>query len=123
MKLNPDLLREVIFALEEDMNRFDPPRRPIDGYTWEETDAHICPLIELGFIDGAVVKTMADESGPVPPTSSVNYGLTAYGQLLALELRDDNVWQKVKKWAASTGAAITTAAVGKLIEMAVKRIG
>jgi hypothetical protein len=71
MRLDPDLLREVILALEVDPNRFDQ-RVPIEGRTWEETDAHIIPWIELGFIDGSVIRTTADADGPCLPTSCIN---------------------------------------------------
>jgi hypothetical protein len=90
MRLDLELLKSVVLALEEDPNRFDPPRRPADGYTWEQTDAHLCALIDLELVDGSVVRTTAGPEGPCPPTACVNWGLTTPGQFFALQLREDS---------------------------------
>lgn len=118
MKLDPDLLKSIMLELEENSNRFDPApreRRPINGYSWDATDAHICTLIDLGRIDGSVVKTMAGESGPTPPTSCVGWGLTAEGQLVALQLRGCTRWKRVREWVLKLGLALTPVAVQQLL--------
>ena len=122
MKLNPDLLREIMFALEEDPNRFNlPARKPVDGHTWEETEAHLCPLIELEIVRGFVCQTTADPvDGPTKPVAMANGGLTARGQMIAMEMHDDTLWKRSKERAGKVALAVTTAAVGQVVSYFLK---
>lgn len=119
MKLDVDLLKQIVLALEENPDRFDR-RIPMDGHTWEETDAHICALIDLDWVDGSAIQTMAGPDGPVPRTCCINRGLTTRGQLIALELRDDTFWNRVKEKAKKAAPTVTGAAIQALISLAAK---
>ena len=92
MKRDPELIRKILFDVEE-----CPADKYIDGFEFEGYDdwiiaVHVELLIEAGLLDGEVTRFVSGES----PSINVSR-LTWTGHDFIDAVRDDTIWKKVKE--------------------------
>ena len=107
MKLDMELVRKIVFRLEEHPGGYAPEELKIDGYTPGQIGHHCHLMMQGNLIDGLDC-TDRDSDGPqVEPTS-----LTWAGHEFANAARNDTLWKKatstVKEKVCSVSIAVMT---------------
>ena len=92
MKRDMDLVRKLIFAIEEHPEGFAPPTIEIEGYSGEEIGYHLSLMLEAGLIDGSDVSNFNCRS-----PQAIASSLTWKGHEFADAARNDTMWNKAKK--------------------------
>ena len=98
MKRDMNLIRELLFVLEEEPSGFAPEDVEIKGYTNEQIGYHILLLIEAGFIEGQKTVTYGSSS-----PSAIATRLTWAGHEFLDEARDKNRWKEALRIAQEKG--------------------
>ncbi len=113
MKRDMELVRKILFQLEERLE-FDEPHVPnVDGYLDNEIYYHLKLMREAGLIDA---KDWSDDSGPYWVATS----MTAAGHDFLDTARNDTLWEKAKSIVTRSGGALTLEALKIGLSMAVK---
>ena len=92
MKRDPELIRKILFEVEE-----CPADKHIDGFEFDGYDEytvalHAELLIEAGFLDGEVTHFISGE-----PPSVIVRRLTWPGHDFIDAVRDETVWKKIRE--------------------------
>lgn len=98
MKLDMDIIRDILIEVEETTPREEIDHFQLEGYDPEVTDYHVKKLKEAGFL-------RADFVFGAPPRAIV-LELTYEGHQFLDSIRSNNVWQRLKKKAATEGGSI-----------------
>lgn len=106
MKLNPDLIREILLQIESQPRGFIEDPLSLKGYSHEEIVDHLVLMMDNGLIDGS--KTHV--SGQRTPVVSVD-GMTLAGYEFLDACRDERLWVKIKETITRTGRDVTLAAL------------
>lgn len=98
MKRDPDLVREILFAIEKDENATGHGwiDLRIENHSLEEVSYHVQLLDEAGLIRGTDLSTQT--SYQWRPDR-----LTWYGHEFLDSVRDKSVWERAKKELEKTG--------------------
>lgn len=109
MKRDMDLVRKIVFALENHPHGFSPDELTFEGYSQEQVGYHVYLMIQADLIEGEDASTREFES-PQGFASS----LTWQGHEFADAARSDTIWNKAK---AQVKDKVGTAGLGLLIEV------
>lgn len=109
MKRDMDLVRKIVFAIEEHEHGHAPGRLVIEGHGDEQIGYHVYLLVEAGLVKGAVTTHLGSDSPSAIPIS-----LTWAGHEFADAARNETVWGKTKTFFKEKGA---TAGFGLLLEV------
>ncbi|MCC5856145.1 MAG: DUF2513 domain-containing protein [Idiomarina sp.] len=113
MKRDMELVRRILFQLEERLE-FDEPYVPkVDGYSENEIFYHVKLMSEAGLIEA---KNWSDDDGPCWLATS----MTAAGHDFLDAARSDRLWAKAKSIVTGSGGALTLEALKIGLSMAVK---
>ena len=97
MKLQKELVREILLKLEADEGRPDGWKNiEVSGFTWEQVAYHICILNEGGLVEATDLTT----------TDGFDWRasrLTYSGHEFVDTVRDGEVWRKTKDFANKAG--------------------
>ena len=105
MKLDPDLIKKILTALEE--TETDDPRaylaniNKIEGYHEESLIYHIRQLIDADFIDGRMIDSIGGN------TSVLISRLSWKGHEFVENSRSDTLWSKAKTTVVSKAGGIS----------------
>lgn len=111
MRRNPDLVRELMFFLEESTDMVDSDLT-IKGYGRDEIAYHLMLICDSGLAVGNFIYGLQN-STVVPDSVSVQR-LTPNGHDFIDNLRDETVWKTVKNRAAKAGGSISIALLSQL---------
>lgn len=100
MKTDLDLVREILFQIEEFPIRAGPRRVSIDGFSDELISRHVRMLVEAGFIEAQ--DFTSHEGVWWLPTR-----LTWEGRELLEAARSDKIWEAAKQRLLSGGREVT----------------
>lgn len=89
MKRDMELVRKILFAIEESEDSFFSSSLQIDGYTNKEVGYHARIMLDGGLIDA---KDVSDNSGD----DFLIHGLTWQGHEFLDAARSDTIWNEVK---------------------------
>ncbi len=92
MKRDMELIRKMLFKLEELDTRVGPAGIGIDGYDKKIIDYHSYLLVEAGYAAGTTLKRTSDDDSL--PRAYLSH-LTWPGHEFINTVRDDNLWKKV----------------------------
>ena len=109
MKRAMELVRKIVFAIEQGPHGFAARGFKIDGYTDEQVGYHVYIMIEAGLIEGTDTTAGDSESPEALPRS-----LTWYGHEFADASRDDNRWKKAMDFVKEKAGAV---GIGVLMEL------
>ncbi|MGA2411322.1 MAG: DUF2513 domain-containing protein [Candidatus Binataceae bacterium] len=115
MKLDWDLIREILMRIEDDpkfdgsANQVDAAKLGITNHTNAEVMYQVVQLIEGGFLAGKILS-----AGAFPPAAAVVFKLTWKGHEYVDSLRDPDIWQKTK----SRIGGVAGVAFGVVLEVA-----
>lgn len=118
MKRDPELIREILFEIE------DCPAGKRLQYSVENGDditkiKHLELLIEAGYVNGQIHHYVDN----TPPNGSVS-GLTWQGHDFVSAVRDNNIWRKTKENVLKPAASWTFAMIVEYAKAeAKKRLG
>lgn len=100
MQRDMDLIRQVLLSAEA-----GPPYPKIEGYTSEAIRYHQMLAIDAGLLKGKYYNYL-DNVSDIPSNVSVQ-GVHWAGHDFLAAIRDDNNWNRLKKYLAETGKALT----------------
>jgi hypothetical protein len=116
MPRNMDLVREILFALEE--NSY-PQRLKEKGYTTDQIGYHIHIMGEAGLVNALDITALGAEYFVAMPN-----GLTWSGHEFLDAAREQSLWQKAMDMLRSKGVPMTIEIVKTLlIQMAMEKLG
>lgn len=114
MKRDMDLVRKILLTIEE--SEGPPDKIRINGYDDGTVDRHLDLLQKAGLIEADVLR-----SGQAPYIMSVRVdGLTWAGHEFLDDARNDTVWAKAKKSAASVGGSVSLQVFRELLRQAMR---
>jgi hypothetical protein len=102
MKRDMDLVRKIVFALEEHPSGFAPNPLKIDGYTDEQIGYHVHIMAQAGLID-ALDGTTAESLSQEAFAQSLRWA----GHEFAAAARSDTIWAKAKKQIKEKAGSVT----------------
>ena len=103
-----DLIRKILLYVEENHRGIYDRLNPLEGYSEEEFLYHCELLTDNGFIEGKVHRVM-DGSG-----TFMCKDLTWDGQDYLAKIKNDTVWNKVKKSAKDKGIELTIEIISRI---------
>jgi hypothetical protein len=109
MKRDMDLVRKIVFALEEYEHGRAPRSLKIEEYTDEQIGYHVYLMAEAGLVKGHSIGTMRSASPCWMATS-----LTWEGHEFAEAARSDTLWNNTK---AVVKDKVGSVGIGLLIEV------
>jgi hypothetical protein len=109
-----DLIRKILIAVQES-DRGIAPRISIEGYSDEQIGYHVWLLGDAGLIKATEVTHMGSKSRCALPIS-----LNWSGHEFLDSARDEGVWSKAKKMAASVGGTVSIAIMKQLLDSVIK---
>lgn len=115
MNYDMNLVRKILFAIENHTSGFAPPELSIDGYTQEHIRYNIFIMIKDGLVNGLEV---TDFSSTSPQAIATN--LTAKGHEFAKLARNDTHWNKATDFSREKGIAITVGVLTQLLSALAK---
>ena len=104
MKRDPDLVRELLLALEEKSDNRLVNDLEVDGYSKEEVQYHLILMHEAGLVRGETSRR-GSVSLVVKHVSPA--GLTWNGHEFLEAARNDTFWQKAKERVKSNSGALS----------------
>jgi Hypothetical protein (DUF2513) len=110
MKRDLDLIRKMVFALEDAPTGFAPGSLDFDGYTPDQVAYHAHLMIEAGLAKGARTTHMRS-SGPEASLTS----LTWEGHEFADAARDESRWTKAKAVVTEKAGTVTLAVLSQVL--------
>ncbi|MBM4034844.1 MAG: DUF2513 domain-containing protein [Planctomycetes bacterium] len=102
MKRDLDLVRKILFAVEEHASGFAPTDLHVEGYTKAQIGYHAYLVVDAGLAQGEDV-TDTDSEGPEWMITA----LTWKGHEFVEAARDDSRWERAKRMVADKGGSIT----------------
>jgi hypothetical protein len=111
MKRDIDLVRQLLFAIENHPSGFAPTELKIEGFTEEQIGYHLSLMLEAKLINGSDVTHMGSESPEAIATS-----LTWKGHEFAEAARNDTIWNQAKATIKEKGGSVTFAVLSQLLQ-------
>jgi hypothetical protein len=108
MKLEMDLVREILSSLESFDGYTETGALKVEGYSQEQVEYHVFQLWQEGLLRGLDASS-GDRRKVLPQ------GLTWEGHKFLAVARDDTVWRKAKKAIAGMGGAVAISVVKELV--------
>src|SRR6185295_6027055 len=97
-----DLIRKILFAVEEHDHGFASRELVIDGYDEEQIGYHCYLICDQGLAVGVEMKV---QSSPSPEYAIVH--LTSAGHEFIEQAHDDTKWNRAKEIAKEKGGGLT----------------
>lgn len=118
MKRNMELVRKILFALEEAEHGFVNGVK-IDGYSDEQVGYHAYLMMEDGLIRATDLTALCSKSPEARPS-----GLTSKGHEFLDAARSETVWNKAMAKVKDAGGCVTlTALTGLLKKLVEQQLG
>lgn len=118
MKRDMDLVRKILFAIEDNEQGFFHKQLEIQGYSSEQIGYHVYLMMQASLIKGADVTTHDCHSPVAIPT-----GLTWAGHDFLDACRDEGIWIKAKEKLKSLGGEVPLEVIKTvLIEIMKKQV-
>ncbi|MBX7106557.1 MAG: DUF2513 domain-containing protein [Gemmataceae bacterium] len=115
MKRDMDLVRHLVFAIEEQPDGFAPDKLEVDGYSDEQIGYHLSLMLEAGLINGSDITHMGCSS-PQAMASS----LTWAGHEFADAARSDTLWNQAKKTITEKVGSVSIALLTQYLQSLAK---
>lgn len=115
MKRDMDLVRKIVFRLEESTSGFAPSELGVDGYTPDQVGYHCYLMLQAGLITGIDVTDESSVGPQVEPT-----GLTWAGYEFADATRSDTLWNKAKSTVAEKVGSVSIAVLTQYLQSLAK---
>jgi len=116
MQRDMDLIREILFRIEDHADGFAPRELHFDGnYTEAQIRYHVWLLGNAGLMNVAETTHM-QSGGP----EAIPVSLTWEGYEFIAAARNDQVWSKAKEKAKTVGGAVSLAVFKQLLESILK---
>jgi hypothetical protein len=115
MQRDMDLIRQLLFKMENHSGGFAPKDYAVEGYTADQVGYHIWLLGQAGLMKVADVTSLAS-SGPV----AIPVNLTWEGHDFIAAARSDTIWSHAMEKAKSMGGALSLAVFKQLLESLAK---
>jgi hypothetical protein len=116
MKRDMDLVRKIVFAIEDRASGFALAELKIEGYTQEQIGYHVCIMIEAGLLEGDDATTWGDKSPQADATR-----LTWDGHDFADAARDDSRWNRAMEIVKKKAGSITISVLKELLVSLMKQ--
>ena len=104
-----DLVRKILFAIEENPSGFAPRKLEIDGYSEEEIGYHVYIMIDGGLLTGIETTERSGAS-----LKAVANHITWQGHEFLDASRDSERWKKAKAIADKIGG-VTINVIGQIL--------
>ena len=115
MKRDMDLVRKIVFVLEEHSLGYHAESVTIDGYTKDQICYHAYIMKQAGLIDGVDLALRTGQSPSVMPTK-----LTWEGHEFADAARNETNWKKATTKIAATVGTASLAVLTELLKQIAK---
>lgn len=116
MKRDMDLVRQILFRMEENDGGYADPEFGVDGYAEDVVGHHVWLMEQAGLITAEEV-THLGSSSPIAIPLSVTWS----GHDFLASVRNDTVWQKVKRIVVEKGGGIPFEVLQALAVQTAKR--
>ncbi|MEN6519297.1 MAG: DUF2513 domain-containing protein [Methanospirillum sp.] len=110
MRMEIDLIRELVLKIEACTDREGIGNITIPGYSRDQIAYHVYLLNDAGFI-----KAVLCDSSTIPE-AYVILGLTWDGQNFLKNVQNDTIWDQVKARAGQLGGEVSIMILGRLAE-------
>jgi len=117
MKLDMDLVRKILIALEENPHGFYNRFLAIDGYTQEQIGYHITLMAEAGLLVAIDATSMGCDSPVAMPQR-----LTWQGHQFLDACRDESRWEKAKDIFRQAGGVSFEVAKEVLVQLMIRSV-
>src|SRR5688572_23443471 len=112
MKRDLDLVREILFFMEDDDRMLSFPGSEayikIDGYSEDQVHYHMQIMAQAGLLHAEAKDVTAHYSpGSARPAYVTYFSLSWQGQEFLSTLRDDKRWKEVKQIMVKAGGLVT----------------
>jgi hypothetical protein len=111
MKRDFDLVRQLVFAIENHSSGFAPSELHIEGFTEEQIGYHLFLMLQANLINGCDVTHLGSKSPEAIATS-----LTPSGHDFADTARSDTIWNQAKVTVKEKGGAVSFAILTQLLQ-------
>jgi len=119
MKRDMDLIRKILFNIEEYEHALAPKEINIDGYNQDQIGYHIYIMGEAGLLE-VIERTTLDCSSPIAQARSITWE----GHDFLDAIRSDTIWEKTKRKITEAGASMAFEIVKTIaIAISIKQIG
>jgi Hypothetical protein (DUF2513) len=115
MKRDLELIRKMLFLVEEHHHGFAPQQIQIEGYSSEEIGYHAYLLAQAGL----VAASNATHSGHKTPYWTIQ-SLTSAGHDFIDSARSDTIWNKAKTTLKDNGMSLAIGAFGEYLKSLTK---
>lgn len=112
MKRDMDLIRKILFKIEEHDEDSEIHNLPIENYSSEKVTYHVYLLLDAKLIEGRILYGQ----GTVKPAGYVIYRMTWAGHEFLDACRDEGRWQKVNKIIAENLKGASLSVINMLLE-------
>ena len=110
MRMEIDLIRELLLKIEECTDREGLSHVDIPGYSQDQIAYHVYLLNDAGFINAVLFDTSTI------PEAYVIHGLTWDGQNFLKNVQSNTIWNQVKERAGQLGGEASIMILGRLAE-------
>ncbi|MCE9546107.1 MAG: DUF2513 domain-containing protein [Planctomycetia bacterium] len=111
MKRDMELVRKILFAMEEHPEGFAPSKFDLPDFTQEQIGYHAYLMNEAGLIEAADVTCMGSTSPEAIPTK-----LTWEGHEFIDAARSDTIWNSAMSQIKAIGGGVTIAMLTALLK-------
>jgi hypothetical protein len=111
MQRDIDLIRQLLFRMEDHPGAFAPRDYAVEGYTADQIGYHVWLLGQAGLMKVADVTSQGSD-GP----QAIPLNLTWEGHEFIAAARSDTTWAHAKEKAKSVGGALSFAVFKQLLE-------
>ena len=98
MKRDMELIRKILFKIEEEVDNLTVYDLEVDGYSMDQVAYH-CSLL----YDGGLIKDYEAQEADDELDGFIIDGLTWYGHEFLDDIRSDTVWDKTKETIKTNG--------------------
>ena len=116
MKMEPEILREILLQVEAYPAGKSIYRFKYEGATNVEIMEHVQLLIDADMVEGKVVR-----AGMSEPVKATVHRLTFGGHQFLAKARNDTIWKKVVAQAKEKGMSTSMVVINGLLESAAKK--
>jgi hypothetical protein len=110
LKRDVELIRKMVFAIEDAPTGFAPQRLDFEGYTPSQVGYHAYLLIDAGLAKGTEVTTLGS-----PGPEALITTLTWEGHEFAEAARDPDRWRQAMKIVKDKGGSVTLDVLKQLL--------
>ena len=117
MKRDMDLIRKMLFAVEENPHGFAPSELHVDGYSEEQVNYHAYLMVDAGLATGFKL-TSTTSTGPEMRITA----LTWAGHDFLAASRNETVWRKVTSRVTSLAGDVPFSLWNELLTYGLRRL-